>query len=683
MRLLFKISFVFCIVVFSLSCTQVKVPFTVAPVFSDHMVLQQQSLVPVWGKGIPGTTLVCESSWGSRFEIQVEPDGSWRAELETPEYGGPYTLSLSSETDLVTFKDVFVGEVWLTSGQSNMEWPMKSRILNREEEIKSADFPEIRMFTVPRDLNGTNINAASWKVASPENAVNFSAVGYFFAREIHKKLGVPVGILNSSWGGTRVEAWTSIEKLAALDASREEAEYILSQGGLEGLQQNTIQKNKEIQQSNSNYLRSKSYAIPSDKEAWETLDLDDLEFTSPSFDDTNWTELRLESTQNEHFFFENEFNQGNLAENGVVWLRSTFDLEDPSAFSHFVAEGGIDDYDYTYLNGKQIGIGLYCCTDRSYEIPEGLLKKEGNVLAMRVIDVAGHWGFRGDVFLKGAEQNHSLIKEFWKQKHLAFYLNTSIQKHPYSLKELQTKADEIKTNVVKGEAVQNPNDYSILYTKMIQPIHPYKVKGFLWYQGERNVPNPQDYQALFSGMIEDWRQKWGEDLPFYFVQIAPFKYTDQVQSQALRDAQRKTLALNKTGMAITLDIGEENDIHPANKQDVGKRLARLALVNEYEADTIIATGPLLSSFSLFPKHIDLSFEFAGTELISKGRLEGFEIADSDGVFYPAHAEIQGSKVRVSSSKVKNPQKARYGWKNYFDARLFNSDGLPASSFSIP
>ena len=215
---------------------------------------------------------------------------------------------------------------------------------------------------------------------------------------------------------------------------------------------------------------------------------------------------------------------------------------------------------------------------------------------------------------------------------------------------------------------------------MIKPISPYKIKGFLWYQGEENVSNYYDYKSLFIGMIQDWRNKWDENLPFYFVQIAPYSYTTEALSQELRDAQRKSLEIEKTGMAITLDIGEENDIHPANKQDVGKRLARLALNNDYGMKEVLASGPLYKSKKLYKTYVDITFDYVGSGLNSKGILNGFEIAGSDNVFYPASAKIINKKVRVFSKKVKMPKRVRYGWKNYFDATLFNSEGLPASSF---
>src|SRR5210317_88566 len=289
--------FSFTLIFLFFSCSSPRETFEVAPVFSNHMVLQQQKTVPIWGKGHPGESVVIEASWDETSQTIVDESGNWELTLKTPAYGGPYTLTLSSASDQVFFNDVLVGEVWLTSGQSNMEWPMRARILNQEEEIAEVNFPKIRMFSVPRNLNGTNINTASWKVATSENAPDFSAVGYFFARELHQKLEVPIGILNSSWGGTRVEAWTSIEKLAGMEASAEEANEILGQGGLEAIRQNAVESNNQIRQSNEIVLKAKSYAVPESIEAWESLDLGDLEFAAPEHDDSDWSVFNTQTSE--------------------------------------------------------------------------------------------------------------------------------------------------------------------------------------------------------------------------------------------------------------------------------------------------------------------------------------------------------------------------------------------------
>jgi sialate O-acetylesterase len=367
----------------------------------------------------------------------------------------------------------------------------------------------------------------------------------------------------------------------------------------------------------------------------------------------------------------------------VAWLRKTFDVKDPTAEYTFIVEGGIDDFDYTYINGTLIGSEFGCCTTRSYIIPKGLLMEKGNVLAIRVIDTGGESGFRGAAYVQSNTEKQQLDKGSWRLKQHAFYLNNSVQEHGMDYKTLIEKAQDIQDNIKIGNNINDPNVYSILFENMVQPLIPYRIKGALWYQGESNVQNHQDYKTLFTGMITDWRDRWKADFPFYFTQIAPYQYSTAEFSQSLRDAQRKTLSLDGTGMAVTLDIGEEKDIHPANKQDVGLRLARLALHNDYGQNEIVPSGPLYKSQTIHSDYIDLSFEHIGSGLMAKNDLSGFEIATSDGQFAPAQAKIIGDQIRVSSKMIKNPKRVRYGWKNYFEATLFNLEGLPASSFETP
>lgn len=666
-----------------LSCEQENIPLQVATIFSDHMVLQQQTEVLIWGKGHPDTKVTVVSSWGDKVETQVNLEGDWEALIQTPKFGGPHQLSVSTYNEEVMFQDVMLGEVWLASGQSNMEWLMSSGINNQKDEIENSNYPQIRMFSVQRNLNGNNISNTSWKVTTPENVKQFSAVGYFFARQLNQELNIPIGILNTSWGGTRVEAWTSIEKLSEMEPSNKQAQEILNQGGLFqiGINQNKI--NEEIIKFNKQLLGAPSFNVPDNITEWETLTLKDLKYASPDFDDSDWKLFEANDVKDNGITFESFFDSGTLAENGVVWLRKSFDVTDTLSSYKFIVNKGIDDFDYTYLNGTLIGKGFSCCSTRSYSIPDGLLKKEGNILAIRIIDTGGEGGIRGSAYLESKNEKLLINKGNWRLKHHAFYLDTSIQLHELDFENLIYKGNEILANVKRGISLKNPNSYSILFESMVKPLIPYKIKGVLWYQGESNVENHQDYRTLFSGMISDWRDNWDYNFPFYFVQIAPYQYTPKASSQSLRDAQRKTLSVEKTGMAITMDIGEEDDIHPANKQDVGHRLARLALHYNYGKKDLVPTGPLYKRQTLHSNYIELSFDHVGAGLNGKNSLLGFEIAASDGYFVPAKAIIIGDQIHVSSKKIRNPKHVRYGWKNYFEATLFNEEGFPASSFETP
>jgi sialate O-acetylesterase len=669
------------IVLLALACTKNTPSLSVAPIFSDQMVLQQNSAVTLWGTGAPGALIQIEASWGETAQTEIDAQGRWEASLQTTTYGGPHQLVVTSAEQKIQFDDVLLGEVWLASGQSNMEWPMIARIDNQKEEIQTANYPNIRYFNVPKNLNSNEIKGRQWKAVNPESVQSMSAVGYFFARQIHEELDVPVGIIVSAWGGTRVEAWTSIEKLVNMPPSSEEASEIKAAGDIWGYLQMLQQKNESIVQANEAYLEAKSFAMPEDLLQWESLEMDDLHYAAEDFDDSQWATIDWPGTATDYFNFEDLFQSGSYAEDGVIWFRTSFDLDDPNDTYRLTVELGIDDYDYTYLNGTHIGTTLSCCIGRSYTIPAGVLKKENNVLALRVIDIVGEGGFRSNLYLESDSKKIQLDRGEWRYNHHAFFLDTNFQLHSLDLETLTQNDSLLKQHVKRGEGNKDPNRYSILYETMIKPLVPYKIKGVLWYQGESNVPNYDEYQTLFSGMIADWRQRWKEDFPVYYVQIAPYQYDENRISQALREAQRKTLVVNNTGMAITLDVGEEKDIHPANKQAVGHRLARLALANDYGQDELVPTGPLYKSHKTFRDYLEISFDHIGSGLSARGALTGFEVATETGPFVTATAKIIGTKVRVSTPTIKNPKRVRYAWKNYVEATLFNKEGLPASSFS--
>ena len=671
----------FLILVTNYSCSDKEIvkEFKVATVFSNRMVLQQNDSVSLWGSGEPSESVNVQTSWGELIKSEIDKNGTWKVLLKTPKSKGlTHKISVTSGDNKVEIEDVLLGEVWLASGQSNMEWPMAAKIDNQSEEILNANYPKIRFFNVFRNLNDRNLEGSKWEKLNSENAKNLSAVSYYFARKIRKDLNVPVGIIISAWGGTRVEAWTSLKKLAEMTPSSNEAKEINDLG--DDYEKSVELKNREIIKSNERYLDIKSIPIPNNISEWESLVLNDEDYFTTDFDDSQWDSIFWPNESTKNLKFEDIFMPKSFAEDGVVWFRKNFDVKNPNETFYLTVENGIDDYDYTYINGKHIGTTLACCMGRKYEIPAGVIKEENNLLAMRIIDVIGEGGFKSNLYLESESERIQLDKGNWRFKHHAFFLDTSFQPHSFNFTDLSQKDSIIKNNVKRGIGNKNPNRYGILYQTMIKPLIPYKIKGVLWYQGESNVPNFQDYKTLFSGMILDWRENWGANFPFYFAQIAPYQYDPKSQSQSLREAQRKTLDLEKTGMVITLDIGEEKDIHPSNKKDVGERFARLALVDTYGIKGITPTGPLYKNKTLYPTYIDLSFEHVGNGLVGKENLQGFEIAGLDGEFYKAKASIIGDKVRVKSQKVKNPQRVRYGWKNYFKATLYNKDGLPASSF---
>jgi sialate O-acetylesterase len=670
-------------------------------VFSDSMVLQQMYDTAFWGKSKPGETVTVKGSWGEETSTQSNQNGDWELKLSTIKAGGPHTVTIQTSNNSILLKDVMIGEVWLSSGQSNMEWRMNQCINcidNQDEEISNVNNNQIRMFTVPMDLSGELIKESKWLVANPKNAEGFSAAAYYFARKLNKELQIPIGIVNTSWGGTRVEAWTSNSKLSSLSTTKNK---VPKYDDYNSFEKELIKLNDSIEDVIQNKFDFKTVKIPkwsedktlweSYKKDWSSLDIEDREFREVDFDDSNWNQWDSNISDYSNISyqskgrFESAFEESNtLLSDGVIWFRTKIIIDDISEDYQFIVEKGIDDSDQTYFNGELIGNTFAWSRKRSYSIPKELLIKGENVLAIRITDLRMGGGFNSPLIIKNNKIEKQIFFSDFKFKHQAFvpHMNaSSFLIHNLSIDEIIKNSSYLLDNLLKINVINDPNTYSILYEKMLKPVLPYSIKGAIWYQGESNVDNNDEYQELFAGMIEDWRENWGYDFPFYYVQIAPFEYIPSQESQKLRDAQRKTLkTTSKTGMAVIMDIGEEKDIHPHNKQDVGKRLALLALDKDYEFD-IISSGPLYKNHQTFPNYIDIDFENKGSGLMSKGVLKDFEIAGDDMIYKTAKAEIIDNKIRVSSNKVKHPKHVRYGWKNWTVGTLFNKEGLPASSFS--
>ena len=656
---------------------------TLSPIFSNHMVFQQNNINPIWGKATPGTNIVVKATWGESSKVKTDKSGNWMLKLKTPSYGGPYSINIKSGDNQIELNDVLIGEVWLASGQSNMEWKMNhcaGCIDNQDYEIANANYPEIRMFNVPMDLYGIKINDQNWKVANPQNVTDFSATAYFFARELHQKMEIPIGIINTSWGGTRVEAWTSPKKLNEMDPTNHinhQEKYRFD---------DKIRYNDSIVLINQKNFGFKMVEFPIYREEvekkWHEYDFKDQNFSEVDYDDDQWNKIDLNPNFENHLFFENLYSEEeSILQDGTVWFRTNFDVEDPAIKHNLIFSKGIDDFDQTFINGENIGNTFLHLDERNYAIPLGLLKKKNNVLAVRLTDWMMGGGFRGKAYVISANDSIGLPYKDFKYKHQAIITNGYLMVHNYNGDDLQKKIVNGEEKFLKPHNLNDPNEYSILYHRILKPTIPFGIKGVIWYQGEANVGNYYDYSVLLDGMISDWRSQWNDDFSFYFAQIAPFIYSKKKNSQGLRDAQRKVLNITpKTGMAILLDIGEENDIHPRNKQDVGKRLALLALKRDYGFN-IIDSGPLYSKHEIKNGYIEVEFDHIGSGLIARGELAGFEIAGSDGVYFPANAEIKNDKVHVYSERVEKPKNVRYGWKNYFEATLFNLEGLPGSSFS--
>lgn len=630
--------------------------------FTDHMVLQQNEKVAIWGNANPGENISVTGTWGSEAFRVTNERGEWKVNLATTKAGGPHTLSISTKNKTIHINDVLLGEVWLASGQSNMQmplrgWPPNDPIQDSENEISAAQYADIRMFTVERNYSTREETSfkGKWEVCMPDAAKDFSASAYFFARRLHKELNVPIGIIHSSWGGTPAESWTSRSKIKEL-------------GDFDKTMAAIDDPNRE-KMINDWYGKLKKVPLPNKASDWIDIDLNDLALANPAYKERNWHTINLPGRID-------VFNDQEL--DGAFWFRKNVTLDDIST-DYTLLIGPIDDSDAVFLNGKKVGETINKYSEpRKYKIPRSLLKKGKNIIAIRVIDTGGPGSISNEIKMTNVNGEVISLEGEWKYNVTSEFFSGEI--YTYDIENL---------DISERPQILYPSPYSTpstLFNAMIHPLLPYTIKGAIWYQGESNVGRAEQYGRLFPAMIQDWRKHWNSTFPFYFVQIAPFRYNQsgdvsQDRSQKLRDAQRQSLSLNKTGMVVTLDIGNNTNIHPGNKQDVGSRLAGLALRNDYWKD-VVASGPLYSDSSIEGNMIYIEFDHVGSGLMAKGsNLIGFEIAGEDKNYVVGEAQIEGDKIKVYSSAVLSPKYVRYAWRDQSEASLFNKDGLPASSFT--
>lgn len=643
---------------FIFSCSRIDPePLEPATIFGDHMVLQQQEAVALWGTGTPNDEVKAQGSWSDEYvTTRTDENGNWQLELPTPAAGGPYLLDVAQSDTLIRFQNVMIGEVWLASGQSNMEMPLTGYlptepIDNYEQEIADADWPDIRYITVKRAISPNPLETfdGDWTIISPETADKSSATAYFFARELHQELGVPIGIIHTSWGGTPVESWISKDKLLELGEFEKQLANL------------TPEKIETFQTWYDQFPRR---TFPNDEAGWEALDLEDRQYAMSDFDDSNWRTTDLP---------EDIENMEDTYADGAVWFRKKVVIDNPEEAYTFSVTEGIDDMESLYVNGQLVAFTHCWNCPRSYKL-NGIFKAGENQIAIRLIDTGGGGGFRGEMNLTSTSGKKIEVNTNWRYLAVAGVF--------------QGKLVMFESNKA---ALENPpvgiEDYrfdswtpSGLFNAMINPVIPYNIQGAIWYQGESNVGRAKQYERIFPGMITDWRSRWSDEFSFYFVQIAPFDYGNS-KSGALRDAQRKTLTLSGTGMATTMDIGHPTSIHPGNKQDVGKRLALWALAKDYGKNNSYS-GPLYSSHQVVENKVIVEFDHAEGGLIYRpGIADLFEIAGPDGVFVPAKAEEMDGKMAIWSVSIPNPKHVRYAWDDYVDVTLFNKEGLPASSFT--
>ena len=635
-------------------------------IFSDNMVLQRNTDVSFWGKAEPNIKINIDASWGESSNTTVNADGSWITKIKTPDAGGPYNVTLQIGDSAITYKNVLIGEVWLCSGQSNMEMPVEgwaaNPILNSKEEIEKANYPDIRLFTVARAIsNKEEFNCkGQWEECSPKTVATFSATAYFFGKKLYDELHIPIGLIHSSWGGTPIEAWTGAKFLGKEKDFQKVLEDIKNSG-------------PDIEKYNQWLLTHPVIDISKKTEdIWKNLDFNDSECSEINYPDNNWKVMDLprlwESTEVGNF-------------DGVIWFRKEIQIPDNWKGKNLVLElGPIDDMDRTFVNGVLVGSreeeGFYN-VDRIYNVPKDVVNSNKLVIAVRVVDNQGGGGIWGakeklKIYPSGSNEEISLASE-WKYLPVAEYREQKFY-------VFGTKENDFKERPIVKLAL-TPYTPTLLFNAMINPLIPYSLKGVIWYQGEANTDNPEAYTSLFPLMIENWRERWNNQFPFYYVQIAPYNYGEQTHSEKLREAQLKTLSVQNTGMAVTLDIGDPNSIHPGDKEDVGDRLARWALAKNYNIDSPYS-GPSYKSMKVEGNKIILSFDYAKNGLVIKERNgeNNFLIAGKDRIFRKATVKINNDKLIISNEKIKIPMAVRYCFTNTSEATLFNKDNLPASSF---
>lgn len=612
-----------------------------APLFRDHAVLQQGMPIPVWGTADEGEAVTV--TLGSQTVSTVARDGKWSVRLPALPAGGPHTLTIAGKNRL-ELSDVLIGEVWVCGGQSNMERQLGLRqwqlpIKNWEAEVASADFPQIRHFGVDQRmaLDPQTRVGGEWLVCSPETAPQFTAVGFFFGRALHLARGTPIGLIHSSWGGTPAESWTSPEGIKNIP------EFSEVSARLDRIRKDPAAAKAQFEQTLSRWF-----------EANDPGSAADAPWSAPALDTAAWPLMRLPT----------KVEDAGLPDfDGVVWFRRELDL--PAAWADQDAElhlGAIDDIDTTWVNGHRVGTNNVWDVSRVYRLPAGTLKPGRNVIAVRVLDTGGGGGIWGGEPMRLARPDAPADS-------LPLHGEWRYQVSVFSRKAPPPPLDPSIS----------PGTPTVLHNGMIAPLQPYAIRGAIWYQGEANSGQPELYRRLLPNLVADWRRAWGQgDFPFLYVQIAPHKD----MPPEIREAQRLSLkTIRNSAMAVTIDVGDADDIHPTDKKPVGERLALAARALAY-GESIEYSGPSFESLLVRGSRAVLGFGHVGGGLVAKdGELKGFTLAGADGVFHPARATIVGDTVELVADAVPSPRAVRYGWSNVAEGNLFNRDGLPASPFA--
>ncbi|RZJ77443.1 MAG: sialate O-acetylesterase [Flavobacterium sp.] len=615
---------------------QIKLPKLV----SNGMVLQRDISTKIWGWASPNEKIKL-SFKGVNYTTLADKNGDWQIKLPAQKAGGPYQILLTA-SNKISLENILFGDVWVCSGQSNMELPLARLVDKYPEVIANANNTQIRQFLVPDEYDfkqpRKDFSNGSWLSANPKNVLDFSAVAYFFALDVYKKNHIPIGIINTALGGSPAQAWISESAIQKFPFYKAEVEKFKDDELIKAIE-------SKDQAASNVWYKNLNTTDEGLKNNWKS-DLDDSE----------WEEMNVPGY----------WANGELGKlNGVVWFRKEINV--PKSMVGKSAKlllGRIVDADSVFVNGKFVGTTSYQYPPRRYLFNDGILKEGKNTIVVRVINNSGDGGFVLDKDYQLVVGNEILdLKGKWKYK-------------------LGAKAEPSPSQTfIRWKSVG-------LYNAMINPLTNYPIKGALWYQGEANTAKPEEYKTLMETLVADWRKQWGQgDFPFLYAQLPGFMDEKNKPTESswasLRQQQLNLLAIPNTRMAVAIDLGEWNDIHPLNKKDVGKRLALQAQSLVYGDKNSVSSGPIFKALKKERNKLELSFSNAGAGLIAKGdkNLEYFEVAGADRKFVWAKAKIINNKVSVWADEIANPLYVRYAWAdNPAKANLYNKENLPASPF---
>lgn len=646
------IRFLICLLLFILPLflqANVKLPVLV----SDGMVLQRDTKLIIWGWASPGEKVQVKFNKKS-VSVITGSEGNWKITLPPMKAGGPYTMEVIGKNTII-INNILLGDVWFCSGQSNMVLTMERVKEKYPDDIASAKFPEIRNFFIPTASDVTSVHkelpAAKWISSSPENVLGFGAVTFFFARSIYNEYKVPIGIINSSVGGTPIEAWTSEEGLKKFPQMMIRIEKLKDTAYLNPIIRSAAKKTGATGEAvfDSRHL-DKGISGP-------------VSWFDPSYVPESWNKFWLPGYWDD---------QGTRSLNGILWFRKEINV--PESMTEKPAKlflGRIVDADNVYVNGVLSGSITYQYPPRRYTLPAGLLKPGKNIIVVKVTNYSGKGGFVPDKpYYLVADGDSIDLRGEWLYK-----------------------VGQVFKPVTPGSAAGSPdfsmqNEPTGLYNTMVAPLINYRIKGILWYQGESNTAKPTEYQQLLPALINDWRNKWEQGpIPFIFVQLPNFMEVQYLPSESqwaeVRSGQLKSLSVVNTAMAVTIDVGEWNDVHPLEKKVVGERLALAAQKLAYGNESIVYSGPVYKSIVKEADSLKIEFDHIGSVLKIKGggELNHFAIAGPDRKFVWAEARIYNNHVILWSDEIKNPVYVRYAWAdNPVSANLYNIEGLPASPF---